>query len=283
MKKSILAIISVLFIAFVCSSYSTGLAGNGMNRTGSDGATPGCDGSGCHNQSYPSNLIVSIGLYNTDGTQVTSGQYIPSSVYLIKLHGNISTGGTFPAFGFQFASSSANDGDYVLITSNVAKHVLVPYEIVEHSHPINSTAGNNFDVKFYWQAPAKGAGDMTFYLTMLGADGDGFQTGDVVNYTSRTFTEAPVNNIPSLDNIADISVYPNPVKDDLRIAFSKAKSGAYAMNIYNLSGQVLIHKTITVDNSELQTRTDLSSLNSGIYIMQFVKDGAIKTVTLVKE
>lgn len=87
-----------------------------------------------------------------------------------------------------------------------------------------------------------------------------------------------VNKIlATTDVIKDqISVYPNPVKDFLKISNIQ---DIKKVNIYDMSGKLVFMKELNNKNADL----DLSKLNSGIYILKVNSGKEVKAFKLIKK
>lgn len=81
-------------------------------------------------------------------------------------------------------------------------------------------------------------------------------------------------------SVVDLSVYPNPFTDHLRLHF--ANDGIYSLYLYDLNAQLVDIKTIDAIADELYTM-DINAAN-GYYVLSVVKDGKqISTIKLQKK
>jgi hypothetical protein len=78
------------------------------------------------------------------------------------------------------------------------------------------------------------------------------------------------------NNLLKISLYPNPTNNMLNIS---AKSTIKSAVIYNVLGKVV--KNITIN--KVSDNIDVSSLNSGIYIIKYAIDNSVGTMKFIKE
>lgn len=86
-----------------------------------------------------------------------------------------------------------------------------------------------------------------------------------------TVESAPVG-IDQPETGLSVSVYPNPVGDQLRVELSDDISAEVDVNIYDLQGREVLNSTqVNVERNEL--RLDTSPLENGMYIMQLTIDG----------
>lgn len=74
----------------------------------------------------------------------------------------------------------------------------------------------------------------------------------------------------------DLSIYPNPVKDELKLSYSSVIS---SVKIINILGQEVFNKKINDKEASL----DLSNLKAGNYIVTLEIEDFIKTIKIVKQ
>ena len=86
------------------------------------------------------------------------------------------------------------------------------------------------------------------------------------------------------ENIA-FGIYPNPVRSDKKINIifdvNKVNKNENKIEIYNLSGQKVLATTITNSLGFYNKEINLSSLNSGIYMLKFTSGNYQKTKKIV--
>ena len=77
---------------------------------------------------------------------------------------------------------------------------------------------------------------------------------------------------------AELKVYPNPTTDFIQLNMKEASAGT--LNIYNVSGQLLISQHI--ENTE-EARVNLNELTAGTYIVNFICGYEVLVTKIVKE
>lgn len=101
--------------------------------------------------------------------------------------------------------------------------------------------------------------------------------GDVRSATpdmgADEFTFLKVNQF---DVASGFNVYPNPVSDILNIEYT---SDLTNVSVYNMLGQQVLNKKVSAAN----TNIDLSSLNSGTYLVKVEANNASKTIKVFKK
>jgi N-formylglutamate amidohydrolase len=85
-------------------------------------------------------------------------------------------------------------------------------------------------------------------------------------------------------NLLDISVFPNPAKQQLNINFEKPLISPLTASLYNLQGQLIIEKTINVATEQAVLEV-LHPLSIGAYILTFrdEKGGFVKQIKVLFE
>ena len=102
-----------------------------------------------------------------------------------------------------------------------------------------------------------------------------YPNGDILKFTDNEdcFTIVGMNDIQE----SGLSIYPNPVHDDLMIENKEGKS--YELRVFNQQGQLLHFSKKSTIGQKVNT-TDWSS---GAYLIQLIMDEAIFTEVIVKE
>jgi len=282
MKKFLMISIAAAISIITFSSYENDLATKGLNLTGANGSSTTCSGSTCHGNSTGANLVLSIIVTDNMGN-VVNGSYIPGVTYRITVKGQLASGGSpMSVFGLQFTTGKSNDGSFTLIGNTLKSIVIPPYEYIEHNGPIPATSGNTYSTYFFWKAPPAGAGIITFYCTMLAANGDHTINGDVDDNASLSLIEGSTS-VADLSKEGTIKIYPNPVEDRLNISFDMKSSGDYTVSIYDLSGRKITQKDLSGKSGIFETTVNSSNWTSGMYIVDIAKDGAHKKANIIRK
>ncbi|MCU0350138.1 MAG: T9SS type A sorting domain-containing protein, partial [Flavobacterium sp.] len=87
-----------------------------------------------------------------------------------------------------------------------------------------------------------------------------------------------VNSVLSTNSFDanSFKVYPNPAKNLLNI---DSASNVQSVSVYNVIGQEVLNRTINSTNANL----DISSLNTGVYVIRALIDGNVVTSKFIKE
>ena len=238
----------------------------------------------CHNTSSAIQVTIDIDVMDDTGTPIS--EYVPETVYDVKVTLNSSGNETPVAYGFQALCLKASlnvPGDDAAAFSNPAGNVRIATasntgnrQYAEHKGPSSS---NEFE--FQWTAPEAGTGKVSFYTCGNGVNGNNSTNGDNAACTTLVLDE---NTVSTQNLSADIqfTVFPNPIKDVLHIQFDSSVSGNFEMNIYNKLGQLYETKNLDLIIGESALQFDVSQLISGTYILQLTDGEKMTNRKLLK-
>ncbi len=237
-------------------------AGSPAGRTGSPGDNNRtCAQSSCHTGT-PSGGSVTI---NTD---VPSSGYIPGQQYNVDVT-VMQTG--ISKFGFTITSeNSGHDrvGSFIG-TTNVQTISGNSYA----THRSGSTSGSDSKTwSFSWTAPTSGTGDVTFYAAGNAANNNNNRSGDAIYTSSISVTEDLASGISSFEELG-IMIYPNPVENDLWIE-GLVSNSPVSLTIFDLNGRKIWSDELVQSSADRQ-KLELSTLESGIYILTLYLEGQI--------
>lgn len=68
--------------------------------------------------------------------------------------------------------------------------------------------------------------------------------------------------------ISELKAFPNPVGELTNIGFTSDESTLGELTIYNITGAVVLNKTVDINNGKNKVELNTSTLNSGIYFLQ---------------
>ena len=95
------------------------------------------------------------------------------------------------------------------------------------------------------------------------------------DYDAKTTITVETEEIVSMKNTLDI--WPNPVKDQLRVSFSNALCGTYMVELVDVSGSVKYSKLCDEQNLRNGITIDVSDCMPGNYILRLLCDRLIET------
>ncbi len=206
-------------------------------------------------------------------------QYVPGQTYTVTckvIHP------TRNRFGFQIVSlrnsDNANIGTITLLDTTRTRSQIPTFGAFQTRnyvmHRINGTQGtsNSCEWSYRWLAPATNQGAITFYACFNSANNNGANdAGDETNCTQLTITPGVVN-LGSIERANDnVSVYPNPVNNELSIKYTLNKSSAFKAELVDLKGK-LIQKLYQNENAngEIEEKIILNkTIIPGVYFINF--------------
>jgi hypothetical protein len=80
-----------------------------------------------------------------------------------------------------------------------------------------------------------------------------------------------------------VTVYPNPVKDNLQVMINAFENDNLTLLINDVTGKVLISKTIKVVNANNAIQIDVASLSNGTYFIRLLGNKTQLTTTFIKQ
>ncbi|MEZ4720680.1 MAG: T9SS type A sorting domain-containing protein [Flavobacteriales bacterium] len=83
-------------------------------------------------------------------------------------------------------------------------------------------------------------------------------------------------------NQGGLSLYPNPMSGSIIYAFAPANIGSVEFNIIDLCGRTVLSNQVQATNNDLYT-LNVGSLSPGVYIMNAVVDGELRSAKFIKE
>ena len=130
-----------------------------------------------------------------------------------------------------------------------------------------TTIGNKLFVSF----PAVTANFARIYITQGSTDSPIIYEFEIYNATVTSIS--PAEAIPA-SKAGISSLYPNPAKDELRVAYNSDTDDVLTISVLNTAGQELQIKKESVLKGQNIQLIDVSLLNSGLY---FIKTSGEKT------
>ena len=102
------------------------------------------------------------------------------------------------------------------------------------------------------------------------------------NTTLNTLgTTSSVTTISSGGNYSSFTIYPNPASQTFNAVINSDEAGDANMNLSDITGKVMMSKTITIQKGTQTITTDASQLAPGIYFVTVNNHGKVQTQKLV--
>ena len=286
-KKIILPIISGA--AILVLSASTVLTSSGIaNYSGSPvdgGATPTGQCSGCHSggSSTPTLSLSSSPAFGGSGNSLT---YVAGTTYTITVKGV----GSYSKYGMNLEiinsqsttqSAVAMFGTFgTAVTSNCK--IYTTSQTTPYPPCVSHSSASTTSFSFKWTAPSTGTGYI--YGNVLGCNGDGGTGGDKVSgVTGITLTLATSGINQHSDIANELSLFPNPATDNVRITYTLRERSAVSVKLFNLNGELvadLLNETqeVGIQNSDARLPNGLAK---GLYMVKLTVNGQQSTQKLM--
>jgi len=217
-------------------------------------------------------------------SSIANDRYVPGTTY--QIHINISHPG-LSLFGLDVQALKMSDNSNagtLIITKSSETQIVSANNKNNLTHKMNggvsgTPGAKSFD--FDWTAPASDIGAVKFYIATIAANGNGGPDGDFTYATIKTIN-SPTTNVGIEENTQAaiaFSVFPNPVKDVLKIRFSENPGGNIRGTIYAMNGQVVSPLfDENMNNGQMEKQIPLpSGLSSGNYLLEIEHSGVRTT------
>lgn len=268
---------------FVLSSNSSGPAhGSGGNRTGAQGSTANCGGSGCHGTGTSTTVTITV---DSGTTAVT--HYKLGTTYTIKIHG-VNTS-SLPKFGFEFAAvsgagaSQAQAGTFPAPAAPIFADALSGLTFIEQGSTLTGSPAGTYDESFQWTAPTTNVGNITLYCTLNAVNGNGGADASDISGNTSVVLSPVTTSVASMDNIISITAFPNPTINTLNLQLDNAQAGSYALQVFNLNGSSVMNQELRVNGSAHTATINTSNWATGVYSLTIANGDSRKTIMVVKQ
>ncbi len=279
MKARIFYLFAFLSVAlFIFNSNSSGAgAVQNADRTGSPVGSGSC--ATCHSGGdFGTNVSVSL---LKDGETIT--QYQPGETYTYRVTINASNNPS--AFGFQtvalLGSDNTNAGQFGSPPSTTQVTTLDSRQYFEHA--ARQTSGT---IEIEWTAPAEGSGDVKIYAVANAVNNNSSTSGDSPAMLNEplTISEAVVSSIFNVDRLSvNLQLYPNPTTDWLNMEVNGASTGAYQMQIIDISGKVLLRQDLDISEKQFVKGFSVSTFQPGQYFLRLTDGQAVASQAFLKK
>jgi hypothetical protein len=156
---------------------------------------------------------------------------------------------------------------------------VLQYKWVQLSGP--ATAGMYFSDRAMTPVGSLQAGLYVFQLTVTNAAG----LSSIATVQVRVIDNNRSNTSGSASHgSAQTSVYPNPVQGLLNVRFTDdSTSGPVLMQIYDLKGNLVRTKQVTLSQGYLETTFDMTGLAAGVYALRISVGNALSQRLIIKQ
>jgi hypothetical protein len=106
---------------------------------------------------------------------------------------------------------------------------------------------------------------------------------ETFNATSSILTQGfqqPDDGTLSIDEttLAEVSIYPNPTNGQFSLTINASANGSAVVNIYDLLGQKIHEKEITISNGLNRMMFDIRGCSPGVYLLYYRDETGSKTI-----
>jgi len=197
--------------------------------------------------------------------------YEPGKSYTLRVTATHS--GSPLGFGFQAVALQAGDDSQAGNFSNPGDDVQIT-SLSGRQYPEHSTRSDNNTFEVDWEAPEVGTGEVDIYASVVVANGVAGSGGDGSTFlnTPVTLMEGVVNSTNTNGLLENLTVFPNPVQEELTLSLASKENATYQLIISNLQGQVVISRKMELISGEQLLAMDVSDIPAGVYSLM-VTDG----------
>ncbi|MBR9861763.1 T9SS type A sorting domain-containing protein [bacterium] len=255
-QYSIIKMAFVLIGGLMLMGYNTGSPGSKTNAP-DEGS---CGELGCHGTG-PSDQVMIF-------TDIPGTGYVAGNTYTITVSASYDT---IDKYGFELACYTA---DTTLLGGLVGNDSVTAFSNSRRvTHKLGQTFGDDGKSwSFEWVAPSAGTGTVTFYTSVIAANGNNQPTFDDLFIDQLSVIE---NGTASISDIQkrELQIYPNPAQNFIRI--DGLNYGA-PIAIFDMKGNEVM-------NGIYQNQIDVNDLVHGQYIVKIDFGGKVYSKTLMKQ
>jgi hypothetical protein len=194
---------------------------------------------GSPSESYCTSCHSGSALNSGGGSVTISGA---PSVYTLGQTYNISvtvtqTGRSLFGFAMEALTTPGNANAGTLTVTNSETHVLTASNGRKSmTHTLNGGAtADSHTFTFDWKAPTTNVGTVKFWAVGNAANGNNASSGDLI-YSTNLVISAPVG-IAETEDVLSLQMYPNPVRDQLYLAYDLDVNTAVNATLFSLDGR----------------------------------------------
>ena len=254
-------LLMIPFLAFVF------MAQSGGRTQGFNSSSPGDNGNTCSQCHSGGNFTGNPSIT----TNIPVGGYELNTDYTISI--NLANTNA-PRVGYQLTAEKVSDNSKVgSFSSGANAQVFNNNSHVTHPSPLGT--GGNFMLDIIWKSPTTDVGEVKFYASINGVDGNGSTSGDSVFNTNTSVSSLSISEA----NRLDFSMYPNPSSKEMVTIQLPTGTLKADVNLYDISGRLIKSQKITSNNNKVSVQ----NLSNGIYVFKVAADGKLGAQQFVKK
>ena len=281
MKKIYFALLSIGVISFSLLIDSTTTYSNPTGAPAGCSSSPAdanstCAKSGCHSGTASARDLMIT-------SDVAPSGYIPGGIYTITV--SITQAG-ISKWGFE--CSPQDGGGNVIgtlaITNSTETKLLSGTYITHKTAGTTGTTSGTKSWSFRWTAPVAGTGSVPFYASVMAANGNGNDAGDLVFKDTYTVFEDPNTGIVEKANTLDFAVFPNPVEGNtIQVNFNANAESSTRIRVLSLHGELVNEiNHMATSNGNQQTTLNLDNLAKGVYFIEIQNRLGTKMTRIIR-
>lgn len=231
-----------------------------------------CANSGCHTGS-------SGGTGNIAMTFSGGNAYTPGTTYDVTV---TVTDTNAVRFGFELTAldpTNAKAGN-LAVTNTTNQSTPTAGGVSGRQYIAHKNANANNTWTFQWTAPATAIGDVTFYYSGNGANGNNHATGDKIYLGSTTIS---INTAVQLTGRNDAMFHvQSPAANELYVNYSLNEPADVISDLYDITGQ----KILALENMHAAAgnhafTAPLYGIAKGLYIVRFSANNRVQTSKII--
>lgn len=259
----VLLISMLIFSAAPSFTYQDGAP---AGRTNAPGEMT-CNNGNCHFDndlnSGPGNLAIQL---QQNGSSVS--KYQPRETYTVRVE---LTDQNMNAAGYQLTALDSSDQRAGTFKASGSSQLKMGQnrQYLTHTSPATSFEGNTQTWELTWEAPSSDKGAVTFYAAGNAADGNGRRSGDFIYASSTTVQVNQSTGVKKQSLASKISVYPNPVQENLNIDIPSNLKGTLNLQLVGINGKSYTDFGSVENGSDNDIRLSIpENIKPGVYLLQ---------------
>ena len=178
---------------------------------------------------------------------------------------------------------ACSDVDSVTVTVNAPYLFLGPDIVLIDTTSFMLDAGYGF-LHYLWNTgdTVQSINIMPYVNANLGLNTYGVVVLDAYGcYAVDSVNITYVLTVDEIGNDVGIKIYPNPTKGQFNLEIEGTFNQNYGLDILDITGQVLFHDDITIDNTLYTKKFDLRNYPKGVYLLRLMNNGSMQTYKLI--
>lgn len=207
--------------------------------------------------------------------KVVDGLYVNNTTYATL---SMKQGDTFAK---KFGGDDGTDPDWFLLTIKGYNNGVMTDSVDFYLADFRADSSSEDYIVTDWQWVDLSSLENVDSLTF------GLSSSDVGDFGMNTPSSFAIDNLRSTDQtlsveyaeVSSVDVFPNPTSGNIQLLIDGSKGNA-SIQLVSLGGEVVLNEASLGINT---VNLDLTSLNSGVYFLNVIQNGAISTQKIIKQ